>query len=75
MLNQKENHFIQLYGRDLDISEKAFQHKEKEEKKTKERINKCFKEKVEKWKNRKRRVEELKSEIPQRCLDILVKIQ
>lgn len=71
-MNDNEMKFIQTYCKDLDISIKAFDHKEKESGKTKERLQKFFKDRVEKWHGLKHRVDEQKAEVPRKCLNILV---
>ena len=43
IMNENEAKFIQTYCKDLDTSIKAFDHKEQECGKTKERLHKFFK--------------------------------
>lgn len=48
----------------MDHSLKAFDFKGSEDEKVKERINKFFKKRVDKWKVNKRRVDEEKKIVP-----------
>ena len=63
---------MQTYGKDLETSVKCLAHKEKEAGKAKEKIHKFIKERVEKWEGLKRRVEEEKAIVPNRCLSLMV---
>ena len=65
---EKEKNFIQVYCRDLDSSKKAFETKNELDSKTKERIEKFFKKRSEKWKGLKSRVDEQKRIVPDKCL-------
>lgn len=73
-MEENEHHHIQTYCKDLNTSGLAFQHKDKEKGKTKERLHKFFKERVEKWHELKHRVDDRKAEVPNKCLNILVLI-
>ena len=73
-MEETEHHHIQTYCKDLNTSEVAFVHKDKEKGKVKERLHKFFKERVEKWSGLKHRVDEQKAEVPNKCLNILVLI-
>ena len=64
LLTERENHFVQVYCNDLDISLKAFDFKDLQDEKVKERIEKFFKKRTDKWKVNKRRVDEDKKIIP-----------
>ena len=73
ILGEKHHRYIQTYCKDMSSGEKCFEHKEKQVGKEKERIHKFIKERVEKWHGLKRRVDEEKSHIPNRCQSIMVR--
>lgn len=64
IMKNQEHRYIQIYCDDLDQSNQAFKFKDTMNNKEKERIEKFFKKRTEKWKEHKYRVDEDKKRIP-----------
>ena len=69
ILKERENKFIQKFGKNETTSLKAFEHKEDENEKVKKRIREKLKKDNEKWLEEKRRIDEQKAEGPSKCTE------
>lgn len=61
IFTDRENHFIQKYGKNEATSIQAWKHIDSDCDKTKKRLTEFFKKRVEKWSMEKKRVDAAKA--------------